>query len=145
MSKTNDYKLGETEQKLQDYILTEYKSMREFCMQIDRPYSTIVNMLKRGLLNSSVDLVLYVVDRLGLDLDELFSGHIILKQDTSLFPEITKHELNIIRAYREKPEMQKAVDTLLGIENTNGDIIEDMAQTVENGEHIFKKNTTNTK
>lgn len=145
MNKNNDYKLGETEQKLQNFILSEYKSMRDFCIQIDRPYSTIANMLKRGLLNSSVDLVLYVVDRLGLDIDELLSGHIVLKQDTSLFPEITNRELNIIRAYREKPEMQKAVDTLLGIENTNGDIVEDIVQTVDNGERIFKKNTTNTK
>lgn len=144
MNKNNNYQLGETEQKLQDYILSQYKSVREFCMQIDRPYSTISNMLKRGLLNSSVDLVLYVVDRLGLDVDELFSGRIIQKSETSLNPEITKHEINIIKAYRAKPEMQAAVDKLLGVES--GDtIIEDMKNTVEQGEKNFKKNTIGTK
>lgn len=144
MNKNNNYQLGETEQKLQDYILSQYKSVREFCMQIDRPYSTISNMLKRGLLNSSVDLVLYVVDRLGLDVDELFNGHIIQKSETSLNPEITKHEINIIKAYRAKPEMQAAVDKLLGVEN--GDtIIEDMKNTVEQGEKNFKKNSISTK
>lgn len=144
MNKNNNYQLGETEQKLQDYILSQYKSVREFCMQIDRPYSTISNMLKRGLLNSSVDLVLYVVDRLGLDVDELFSGRIIQKSETSLNPEITKHEINIIKAYRAKPEMQAAVDKLLGVES--GDtIIEDMKNTVKQGEKNFKKNTIGTK
>lgn len=144
MNKNNNYQLGETEQKLQDYILSQYKSVREFCMQIDRPYSTISNMLKRGLLNSSVDLVLYVVDCLGLDVDELFSGRIIQKSETSLNPEITKHEINIIKAYRAKPEMQAAVDKLLGVES--GDtIIEDMNNTVEQGEKNFKKNTIGTK
>lgn len=52
-----NYTLGDVEQKLKDYILQNYKSLREFCMQIDRSYSTIDNMLKRGLVNSSVSLV----------------------------------------------------------------------------------------
>lgn len=142
--KNNDYKLGETEQKLQDFILTKYKSLREFCIMIDRPYSTIANMLKRGLLNSSVDLVLFVTDRLNLDIDELLSGRITLKTDTSLFPEITPHELNIIRAYRSKPEMQKAVDTLLGIEH-NGDIIKDIENTVNTGETVLNSVHTDKK
>lgn len=134
--KSSDNKLGSTEQKLQDYILSQYKSLRDFCISIDRPYSTITNMLKRGLLNSSVDLVLYVTDRLNLDIDELFNGRIALKTDTSLNPEITPHELNVIRAYRAKPEMQKAVDTLLGIEH-NGDIIKDIENTVNTGETLL--------
>lgn len=108
MNKHNDYELGITEQKLQEYILTKYKSVRDFAMSINIPYSTITNMLKRGLLNSSCDLVLYVTDRLNLDIDELFSGRITLKIDTSLNPEITRHELSLVRAYRSKPDMQKS-------------------------------------
>ncbi|MBQ8965885.1 hypothetical protein [Ruminococcus sp.] len=144
MGAKSNYELGEVEQRLKDYILSQYKSMRKFCMQIDRSYSTIDNMLKRGLLNSSVSLVLYVCDRLGLDIDELFNGKVIEKAET-LYPEISNHEIELIRAYRAKPDMQKAVDTLLGIENTNGNIAEDIAKTVENGESIFKKNSIGTK
>lgn len=140
----NDYKLGATEQKLQEYILTQYKSIREFCMKIDRPYSTITNMLKRGLLNSSVDLVLYVTDRLNLDIDELLSGRITLKIDTTLNPEITRHEIHLIYAYRAKPEMQKAVDTLLGIEH-NGNIADDIEKTVDKCENVLNSAYTDKK
>jgi hypothetical protein len=142
--KNNDYELGTTEQKLQEYILTQYKSIREFCMKIDRPYSTVINMLKRGLLNSSVDLVLYVTDRLNLDIDELLSGRITLKIDTTLNPEITRHEIHLIRAYRAKPEMQKAVDTLLGIER-NGNIADDIEKTVDKCENVLNSAYTNKK
>lgn len=144
MGTKGNYELGEVEQRLKDYILSQYKSMREFCIQIDRSYSTIDNMLKRGLLNSSVSLVLYVCDRLGLDIDELFNGNIAEKSET-LYPELSNHEITLVRAYRSKPEMQKAVDTLLGIENINGNIAEDISKTVENGENIFKKNSIGTK
>lgn len=142
--KNSENKLGATEQKLQEYILSEYKSLRDFCISIDRPYSTIVNMLKRGLLNSSVDLVLHVTDRLNLDIDELFNGRITLKTDTSLNPEITSHELNIIRAYRAKPEMRNAVDTLLGVE-CNGNISKDIEQTVCKGESLLNSARTDKK
>lgn len=145
MNKHNDYELGITEQKLQEYILTKYKSVRDFAMSINIPYSTITNMLKRGLLNSSCDLVLYVTDRLNLDIDELFSGRITLKIDTSLNPEITRHELSLVRAYRSKPDMQKAVDTLLGIDSADADISADIKQTIDVGENAFKKNTIGTK
>ena len=78
------------------------------------------------------------------DIDELLSGRITLKTDASLFPEITPHELNIIRAYRSKPEMQKAVDTLLGIEH-NGDIIKDIENTVNTGETVLNSVHTDKK
>ena len=97
MNKTNEFPLGATEQKLQDFILQHYKSLREFCMKIDRPYSTISNMLKRGILNCSVGLFVYVVDRLGLDIEELLLGNIVLKTDKALNPDINKKELNFLK------------------------------------------------
>lgn len=144
MSKNTDFQLGATEQKLQDYILSQYKSLREFCMQIDRPYSTISNMLKRGILNCSVGLFVYVVDRLGLDIDELLSGNIVLKIEKTLYPEITQKELNVVRAYRNKTDMQAAVDRLLDIESGQG-IAEDIKNTVEQGENTFKGEAINAK
>ena len=35
---------------------------------------------------------------------------------TEAFDKLTPHEQQVINAYRDKPEMQKAVDTLLGID-----------------------------
>ena len=144
MSKNTEFHLGATEQKLQDFILSQYKSLREFCMQIDRPYSTISNMLKRGILNCSVGLFVHVVDRLGLDIEELLLGNIVLKTDKALNPDINKKELNIIRAYRQKTNMQAAVDRLLDIESGQG-IAEDIKNTVEQGENTFKGEAINAK
>ena len=43
---------------------------------------------------------------------------------------LSLHEKNVIKAYRNKPEMQPAVDKLLGVENTDA-LLEDMKNTVE--------------
>lgn len=42
------------EQKLKDYILSRYKSIREFALNIEMPYSTIDTILKRGINKASV-------------------------------------------------------------------------------------------
>lgn len=44
--------------------------------------------------------------------------------------EFTNHEKNVIKAYRNKPEMQPAVDKLLGVENSDA-LFEDMKNTME--------------
>ena len=44
--------------------------------------------------------------------------------------EFTNHEKRVIRAYRNKPEMQPAVDKLLGVENTDA-LTEDMKNTAD--------------
>ena len=44
--------------------------------------------------------------------------------------EFTNHEKNVIKAYRAKPEMQPAVDKLLGVENSDA-LLEDMKNTME--------------
>ncbi len=43
---------------------------------------------------------------------------------------LTSHEKRVIRAYRNKPEMQPAVDKLLGVENTDA-LAEDMKKTAD--------------
>lgn len=139
MANNIEQELGATEKKLLEYIKSEYKSLRDFCIKIDRPYSTISNMLKRGLLNSSVSLVLYVVDRLSLDIDELFNGNVVMKTAKTLNPEISAHEIEMIKSYRNNPEMQPAVNKLLGL-SQNNDIASDMQKTVLQGETSFNKN-----
>ena len=44
--------------------------------------------------------------------------------------EFTNHEKQVIKAYRNRPEMQPAVDKLLGVENTDA-LTEDMKNTAE--------------
>jgi predicted TIM-barrel enzyme len=67
------------ENKLKDYILSQYKSIREFCMMNDFAYSTVDNIFRRGILGSSVSIVIRICDRLGIDVDELVNGNIVVK------------------------------------------------------------------
>lgn len=128
-----------TEIKLKEYILSKYKSIREFCMQNDFPYSTVNSIFSRGLMGSSLSIVMRVCDRLNIDVDELSNGNIIEKAPAVI--ELSNHERNLIIAYRSNPSMQTAVDTLLKIENRGASISDDIAATVQNAK---KKESTQT-
>lgn len=55
---------------------------------------------------------------------------------------LTVHERAVLTAYRAKPEMQKAVDTLLGVAEEPPAIADDMKDTVALGEAVFGKART---
>lgn len=67
------------EEKLKEYILSNYKSLRNFVNTsgIDLPYSTIDGMLKRGIKNASIDNVLKICKALNISADELGNDKII--------------------------------------------------------------------
>lgn len=121
------------EELLKEYILSKYKSVRQFCLQNDFPYSTVDSIFKRGLDGCSVSLAINICDKLGISIDDLLDGKITPK---NIKAEFNDKEKRVILAYRAKPEMQKAVDTLLGIEH-NGDIIKDIENTVNTGETLL--------
>ena len=70
------------EELLKDYILKQYKSVREFCMANNYPYSTVDSIFKRGMMNSSVSIMISICDRLGIDLESLIDGEIVEKAPT---------------------------------------------------------------
>lgn len=109
------------EQQLKEYILSRYKSIREFCIQGDFPYSTVDNIFKRGLMGSSVSIVMRVCKKLGLDVDELANGRIAEKRNET--NRLSSHEELVIQAYRSNPTMKSAVDKLLGIDEGTGENI----------------------
>lgn len=65
------------EQKLKEFILSRYKSIREFITEIDMPYTTIDSMFRRGIENSSVAIVVKVCKGLGISADALADGEIV--------------------------------------------------------------------
>ena len=67
------------EEKLKEYILSKYKSIREFVNSsgIDMPYTTIDGMLKRGINNASVTNVIKLCNVLHISTDELAKGKIV--------------------------------------------------------------------
>lgn len=67
------------EEKLKKYILERYKSIREFTIAIDMPYSTLDGVLKRGIDNSSVGVIFRICKALNISPDALAEGEIVTK------------------------------------------------------------------
>lgn len=69
------------EEKLKAYILSQYKSIREFSQDIEMPYTTIDGILKRGIKNSSVTNIIKICKELGISADALAEDRIVPTQD----------------------------------------------------------------
>ena len=65
------------EDKLKEYILAHYKSIREFTKKVDMPYTTVDGILKRGIANSSIGNVLKICKALNISADELANEKIV--------------------------------------------------------------------
>lgn len=64
------------EEKLRHLILSKYKSIREFTIEADIPYTTMDSILRRGVGNSSVDNIIKVCKTLRISVDALARGEI---------------------------------------------------------------------
>lgn len=72
------------EMELKDLILAKYKSLREFAIKIDMPYSTLDTILKRGVNKANVANILAICKELNIDAESLGDGKIIYKNDDLL-------------------------------------------------------------
>lgn len=66
-----------TEEKLKEYILIKYKSIREFVLDVGIPYSTFDTILKRGIMNASIGNIVKICVALEISADELANGNIV--------------------------------------------------------------------
>lgn len=66
--------MGISEDKLKEYILTKYKSIREFTVAVNMPYSTIDSIFKRGIRKASIDNIIKICDFLNISVDALIEG-----------------------------------------------------------------------
>lgn len=55
------------EQKLRNLILDRYKSLRQFALETDIPYSTLMTILSRDLGGASFDVVVKICKKLEVD------------------------------------------------------------------------------
>ena len=55
------------EQKLRNLILDHYKSLRQFALAADIPYSTLMTLLSRDIGGASFDVVVRICKKLDLD------------------------------------------------------------------------------
>ncbi|MEA4875296.1 helix-turn-helix transcriptional regulator [Anaerorhabdus sp.] len=68
------------EQDVKELILKEYRSIREFAIAIDLPYSTVDTILKKGFAKAGVQNVIKICNALDIDIDSLSNGTIAYKQ-----------------------------------------------------------------
>ena len=66
--------MNSVESKLKELILTRYKSLREFTLKIDMPYSTFDTILKRGVDKANIINILKICNELNISADKLASG-----------------------------------------------------------------------
>lgn len=66
--------MGTTEIKLKEYILSKYKSIREFAITASLPYSTVDNVLKRGVNNVNITTIIKICQCLDISADSLANG-----------------------------------------------------------------------
>lgn len=64
------------EEQLKELILSKYKSIREFSLLIDMPYSTLDSIFKRGIGNASVSNIIKICKALNISADGLSQGKI---------------------------------------------------------------------
>ena len=68
------------ELELKDLILERYKSLREFAIKIDMPYSTVDTILKRGVDKANIVNIIRICKELNIDAEALGEGRIEHKE-----------------------------------------------------------------
>lgn len=102
------------EDQLKSLILSKYKSIREFSLISDLPYSTIDTILKSGVQKSSITNIIKIYKILGLNTDALADNQIITLESKLDSSDLTQQEQALLKKYRALDERGKrSVDIVL--------------------------------
>lgn len=101
------------EEYLKKLIKDNGFTIKDFAHSINMPYSTLLTMLNETKLgNAAVDSVIRICRGLNITIQDLQAV-----QNNDVEPAerliLSEHEKKVITHYRNKPDMQKAVDILL--------------------------------
>lgn len=124
------------EQELKALIVKRYGSAKNFALEINMPNSTLDNIFRRGVLNSSVANIIKICNALEISADELADGKIVSRSASSVWASsLTPGETDAIKKYRALDERGKlAVDSTLAreyeISSRNAAVVSDMASTI---------------
>lgn len=89
------------EEELKNLILSKYKSLREFSIELDMPYSTIDSILKRGIDKASITNIIKICKRLNISADELADGCIVPANYEFSKIEFSNSEKELILKFRK--------------------------------------------
>ena len=124
------------EQELKALIVKRYGSAKNFALEINMPNSTLDNIFRRGVLNSSVANIIKICNALEISADELADGKIVSRSASAVWASsLTPVETDAIKKYRALDERGKlAVDSTLAreyeISSRNAAVVSDMASTI---------------
>ena len=65
------------EERLKDYILARYGTIKDFADKSGVPYGTVMSNLKRGIMKSSASSILKICETLQISADALANGQIL--------------------------------------------------------------------
>lgn len=65
------------EERLKEYILVHYGTVKDFATKADLPYGTVDTILRRGIHKASVTNVIAMCKTLGISADELANDKIV--------------------------------------------------------------------
>lgn len=103
------------EEYLLSLIVEKYGSVNRFSISCGIPYSTLRCVINRGLEKTTLKTLEQICEKIGISPKDLFqyeqSGEI-----AKISCMLTSHEEKVLQKYRSSPDMQPAVDKLLGLE-----------------------------
>ena len=79
------------QQKLRNLILDRYKSLRQFAIEADIPYSTLMTLLSRDIGGASFDLVILICKK--LDVDPFKIQALMIQKNEVVYVNKTFHQL----------------------------------------------------
>ena len=86
--------------ELKELILSRYKSVRDFAISIEMPYSTLDSIFKRGVSNASITNIIKICETLSISADDLARGKIVHRSALSSSDSISNEEAGILRSFR---------------------------------------------
>lgn len=116
--------MANTEDKLKDVILNRYGTLKAFSDMIDLPYSTVVSILNRGILNAKVENIITICNALNISADALAEGKIVYNSDlgietksqevTDILEQVKRQLLNNEGLmFNGKPADQESINSIL--------------------------------
>lgn len=130
------------EDQLKTLILTRYRSIREFTIAVDMPYTTIDSIFRRGIGNSSVANVIKICKELGISTDELADGKIVPIFQQAPAQTGDSHEIRD-RLDRLKMELAYMDDPTLDGEPVDRDTVLAIAQGIDVSYETIKRYNKN--
>lgn len=126
------------EEQLKKMIQSRYKSVREFTIMADIPYTTLDSLFKRGVGASSVNTVIKICKVLGISADALADGEIISVKNYRQTPRHESIEIKEVLEDTKRILEDHDFFTLDGKQITH-DTVDDIIQGIDVSVELVKR------